>query len=743
MKKQILLTLAFGMLTSVGFAQVKPEMVKKDAVKEVLQANLKAPGRQATTKPHRSVADGTYYTRPDGMMFVGRDKELRQYPVSILVIPPFYETLFKNQCGTNKVSWTINDNDFSDYMEPATGDCWYYNFGKSTVDEEGLNMYYLPTIHNGAKTFTICETDKKGEPNEDGQVGSVPNDKFDMPYAFSDINTNSWYVGGAITPSTYKKETDWTYIYGPGTITFGDGSTWNCVGVGQVFPAPVTPFTVNEVCVHAVSNTRPLSGDTYLIMEVRNVEEASYGPTFGSETYETLICTAEDCTIAYTYSDGTVIWNMYFHKKVEDDFGIESNAPFVLDKQFALVVLGFDQDGCDAGMNGLTMADEEIDLIPEGEPIIELDGQYSSFGYQSPIALNAVFYGFFDAAIVPDALYGSDDTAYEDCNILRVTADGTEAMNDNFPDVFDHFVYIEVARDLQDEDENDNYEFDAPEWVNDIEIMGFEDSEETGMYVVTVACDPLPEGITGRRGEVWLKGSGVTSENPIIVLQGDATNEKPFELVCDAEGWTELVHNGNVEGSDGVSLITKNGEDGGNFIFNPVAGAGIDGSKAAVVHAVSNATNEWDSQFFIYAPDYVFSAGDEYKVSFMVRADKPTSVSVQTHTTPGNYIHWAAITDGSQVNIGTEWAEVTYQGTAVAEQEGMQTIAFNLNQDKTLENNFYFDNVSWKVRKDLTGIKEVNNQNVVNSQRYNLNGMRVNANYKGIVIENGKKFIQK
>lgn len=741
MKKQILLTLAFGMLASVGFAQVKSEMAKKEAS---VQTSQVVRGHKTAVGPRRSVADGTYYTRPEGMMFLTMDKTLSSYRVSVLAIPPFYETLFKNQCGTNKVTWTINGNDFSDYMVPETGDCWYYDFGKSTVDEEGLNMYYLPTIVNGTKSFTICETDKEGQPNSDGQVGSVPDESVDIAYGYSDFNTNIWYGRGAIVPASNKNDQGINYVYGTGTITFSDGTVCNSVGVAQVFPAPVTPFTANEVNMHALSNTRPLSGDAKLYMEVRNVEEYEGGLTFGDEVYETLVATAEDCQIAYQ-ATSTTYWNVLFHKKVEDDFGIESNAPVIFDKPYALVITGFDQPGCDTGVMSVTMADEDLDIIPDAYPIIQdSDGSYGSFSYQGdPTHVDISFFGFFDAAIVPDALYSSDGTAYEECNILRVSADGEEVKNDLYPDVFDSFVYIEVARDLQDEDENDNYEFDAPEWVSDVQVIGFDDSDESGMYIATIVCEPLPEGTTGRRGEIWLKGSGVTSENPIIVLQGDATNEKPFELVCDAEGWTELVHNGNVEGSDGVSLITKNGEDGGNFIFNPVAGAGINGSKAAVVHAVSNATNEWDSQFFIYAPDYVFSAGDEYKVSFMVRADKPTSVSVQTHTTPGNYIHWAAITDGSQVNIGTEWAEVTYQGTAVAEQEGMQTIAFNLNQDKTLENNFYFDNVSWKVRKDLTGIKEVNNQNVVNSQRYNLNGMRVNANYKGIVIENGKKFIQK
>ena len=212
---------------------------------------------------------------------------------------------------------------------------------------------------------------------------------------------------------------------------------------------------------------------------------------------------------------------------------------------------------------------------------------------------------------------------------------------------------------------------------------------------------------------------------------------------ADEDGWVELVKNGDVEGDDGTSLLTKNGDGDGGFIFNPVAGAGVDGSRAAMVHAVSNAANEWDSQFFIYAPDHVFAAGETYKVSFKVRADKATSVSVQAHKQPGSYLHWAVITDGSQINITTDWTEVTYEGVATEDMKEMQTIAFNLNQDKTLENNYYFDNISWKLKVDAEGVKEINTQKQMNGQRYNLAGMRVGADYKGIVIQNGRKFIQK
>ena len=47
------------------------------------------------------------------------------------------------------------------------------------------------------------------------------------------------------------------------------------------------------------------------------------------------------------------------------------------------------------------------------------------------------------------------------------------------------------------------------------------------------------------------------------------------------------------------------------------------------------------------------------------------------------------------------------------------------------------------INKDATGIQNVKAQKVADGARYNLAGQKVGAAYKGIVIQNGKKFIQK
>ena len=217
---------------------------------------------------------------------------------------------------------------------------------------------------------------------------------------------------------------------------------------------------------------------------------------------------------------------------------------------------------------------------------------------------------------------------------------------------------------------------------------------------------------------------------------GEEGGEEPV-----AGDWGAVIFNGDCEGEDAGCLLSKDGNDMDNFKWNVKEGAGVDGSKCATVYATGAAANEWDAQFFIYAKDYVFKAGDKFKFSMMIKADKEAESSAQAHVAPGSYLHYTII--GGPVKFTTEWAEYKFEGEVPAEADGMQTIAFNLNQDKTLENNYYFDNISWEVEGAPTAIQKVQVVKAENGARYNLAGQKVDAAYKGIVIQNGKKFIQK
>ena len=169
--------------------------------------------------------------------------------------------------------------------------------------------------------------------------------------------------------------------------------------------------------------------------------------------------------------------------------------------------------------------------------------------------------------------------------------------------------------------------------------------------------------------------------------------------------WVNYVINGNCEGDDVTSLVGRDGDEGGTFITKIVEGAGYDGSRGVKVHAVANPSEDWDTQFFVYTPNHTWNTNEKYRFKMKVRADKACHVSVQSHTTPGNYIYWQMLNGG--YDITTSWQEIVYEGTITSDQtsggsKALQTIAFNLNELRGVENNFYFDDISWEAYEDGT-----------------------------------------
>ncbi|MBQ4296331.1 MAG: lamin tail domain-containing protein [Prevotella sp.] len=177
--------------------------------------------------------------------------------------------------------------------------------------------------------------------------------------------------------------------------------------------------------------------------------------------------------------------------------------------------------------------------------------------------------------------------------------------------------------------------------------------------------------------------------------QGQATND-----------WTNYVVNGDCEGDDVTCLVGKDGNEHGEFNTKIIDGVGYNGTRGVKVHAVANPSEDWSTQFFVYTPDHVWNANEKFRFKMKVRADKATHISAQAHSTPGSYITWQMLDNG--YNVGTEWQEIVYEGTISQEQSGsgggwwgggastLQTIAFNLNEMRGSENNFYFDDISWE-----------------------------------------------
>ena len=182
----------------------------------------------------------------------------------------------------------------------------------------------------------------------------------------------------------------------------------------------------------------------------------------------------------------------------------------------------------------------------------------------------------------------------------------------------------------------------------------------------------------------------------------------------------------------------------------------------------------WDNQFWFKA-NRTLAKGEVTHLKFKYKASKEAKTTTQCHGNPGGYMHWGCIGD---VNFNTDWQEFNADFTVPSEADGMQCIAFNmaeikeacdyeitdvqwymvdssLDEGKTWENlinetgteNFYVkigagtDPYQYGTE---SGINEVVNKAKVSSAAiYNLAGQRVSKDFKGIVVKDGRKAMQK
>lgn len=211
-----------------------------------------------------------------------------------------------------------------------------------------------------------------------------------------------------------------------------------------------------------------------------------------------------------------------------------------------------------------------------------------------------------------------------------------------------------------------------------------------------------------------------------------------------------LVEEGEGGGDLDLGAFTANDLDVSFSTPNVIADPTNASNHCVVISAGANAENEWDAQLFISVPaEMAFKEGDVIGLKMTVMAEKAQeNAGIQLHKAPGDYLYWAG---PAPVNFTTEWAQ--YDGTCTIDASGVgaYTLAFNLSMKGGEANKLYFDNIVLTVNGEpvvsnnfeTTGIVDAVAKPVVNNVIYNLAGQKVDKNYKGIVIMNGKKYIQK
>lgn len=159
------------------------------------------------------------------------------------------------------------------------------------------------------------------------------------------------------------------------------------------------------------------------------------------------------------------------------------------------------------------------------------------------------------------------------------------------------------------------------------------------------------------------------------------------------EIFTDCISNGEMKTGGDMSNFVVREAGKGDVAGTPIAG-GPDGKNCVVVHANANAATEWDTQFFIYTPNKIWSVGDKYKITFYYKASEKIGADTQCHGEPGTYKHYACLNPNP--SFTTQWQKYEATGTIPAEGDGMKAIAFNLNKGKKDHAiDYYFADIHW------------------------------------------------
>jgi len=174
--------------------------------------------------------------------------------------------------------------------------------------------------------------------------------------------------------------------------------------------------------------------------------------------------------------------------------------------------------------------------------------------------------------------------------------------------------------------------------------------------------------------------------------------------------WINLINNGTADEGDDLEsfpLVLKgnSAEDTGDAPYRPeIVEGGYEGKCLKVTSDQLEETyndqgnktwTTWSTQFFLKFNEKL-PAGTKVRLSMMVKADSPASV---TCSAQGNPRSWIAGIDDAKFEVDTDWTEVTWETTVpenyTTKDGGFGSFAMDLNQDFN-SNNFYFDNVKFE-----------------------------------------------
>ena len=277
---------------------------------------------------------------------------------------------------------------------------------------------------------------------------------------------------------------------------------------------------------------------------------------------------------------------------------------------------------------------------------------------------------------------------------------------------------------------------------------------EVEPITVEVTDGTLTVGTKSDRADIW-----AVWDNFRVSYLGPVS--APDEELAEAPaGWHSVVTNGNLAEEDNVNFFTK--ENSGNPIVGEIIpAAGKNGSNGLVINTPDNPGTDWDAQFFIQSKENI-PAGHKIHVEFDYMATQEAGFDTQSHSAPGDYIHWYCV--GSETGT-PEWKHFSAEVEVSAAKQNtdgsiagdwgkacdaaefgkpFRTIAFNLSKVKTATT-FHFDNIIFWVTDDDVAVKDIKNVKAADGTIYDLRGQKVEEGNlrKGVYIIDGRKVVIK
>ena len=233
----------------------------------------------------------------------------------------------------------------------------------------------------------------------------------------------------------------------------------------------------------------------------------------------------------------------------------------------------------------------------------------------------------------------------------------------------------------------------------------------------------------------------------------------------------EMLEGTPYEEPDPVPVFTYTDELVLHAVERDFLTADADGNSREPGGEIGNG-QPWDSQFWI-AADRDLKTDEVTVLKFQYKGSIAAHTSTQVHKVgddgkPCTYLNWQAIGD---VDFTEEWQDFETEFKVPSGDNGMRSIVFNMAEIKAACD-YSIKNVQWYIKDasleegqtyenlisgasnfymkeeattaPYTGINNVIiNTGKTSSAIYNLAGQKVNNNFKGIVVKEGKKFVNK